>query len=214
MQLTADQIPKSLQSYVEQFESSPDEAIERLETHILRRNSGAVGYFVLSWLYHRNNQQQHAIQAALRAKMYAPGSKLMERLHYVMTHPQRFEAWTPESKRESFKRSNQNDRGHPIQDLDSLIAKLSSVEKTRIKPNLSDNSDVPDLSEASNQVDDIVTETLAAIHEKQGDYKGAINTYKKLRRINSSKKETYDEQIFRLQQLIAEEKKKNKDSTS
>lgn len=206
MQLTAEQIPKSLQSYVEQFETDPKTAIERLENHISKRNSGAIGYFFLAWFYHRNNQKAEAVQAALKAKIHAPGSKLMERLHYMMAHPRHFEAWEPERTREPFKRQNNNDRGHPIQDLDSLIAKLSSAEKKRIKPDLSDDEQ-PDLSEASNQVDDIVTETLAVIHEKQGNFKGAIETFKKLRRTNSSKKEYYDEQIFRLQQKVAQNKK-------
>lgn len=203
MKLSAEQIPKSLQGYVDQFETDPDTAIERLENHIQKRNSGAVGYFFLSWLYHRNNQKKKAVQAALKAKVFAPGSMLMERLHYVMAHPRHFNAWEPEQKREPFKRKQHKDRGHPIQDLDLLIAKLSSAEKKRIKPDLSDE-DQPDLSENSNQVDDIVTETLAVIHEKQGNFKGAIDTFKKLRRTNSSKKEYYDEQIFRLQQKIAE----------
>ncbi len=203
MQLKAEQIPKSLQSYVEQFEESPDTAIERLESHIQKRNSGAVGYFILSWLYHRNNQQKKAVKAALHAKVHAPGSKLMERLHYVMVHPQHFNAWEPEPESEPFKRSKHNDRGHPIQDLDSLIAKLSSVERKKIKPDLSDEEQ-PDLSEASNQVEDIVSETLAVIYEKQGDFKSAINTFKKLRKTNHSRREHYDEQIFRLQQKLAE----------
>ncbi|WP_069130149.1 hypothetical protein [Rhodohalobacter halophilus] len=207
MNLSAEQIPKSLQGYVDQFESDPNTAIERLENHIHKRNIGAVGYFFLSWLYHRNGQKQEAVQAALKAKIFAPGSLLMERLHYVMAHPRHFNAWEPEQKREPFKRNQHKDRGHPIQDLDSLIAKLSSAEKKRIKPDLSDE-DQPDLSENSNQVDDIVTETLAVIHEKQGNFKGAIETFKKLRRSNSSKKEYYDEQIFRLQQKIAESKSK------
>lgn len=210
MQLKAEQIPKSLQSYVEQFEESPDTAIERLENHIQKRNTGAVGYFILSWLYHRNNQKKKAVQTALKAKIHAPGSKLMERLHYVMVHPQHFNAWEPEPKREPFKRSKHNDRGHPIQDLDSLIAKLSSVERKRIKPDLSDEEQ-PDLSEESNQVEDIVSETLAVIHEKQGNFKGAIETIKKLRKSNSTKKDYYDEQIFRLQQKLAESKEEKKD---
>lgn len=205
MNLSDEQIPKSLQGYVEQFETDPDTAIERLENHIQKRNIGAVGYFFLSWLYHRNGQKKEAVQSAMNAKIFAPGSLLMERLHYVMAHPHHFNAWKPEQKRKPFKRNQIQDRGHPIQDLDSLIAKLSSAEKKRIKPDLSDE-DQPDLSATSNQVDDIVTETLAVIHEKQGNFKGAIETFKKLRRSNSSKKEYYDEQIFRLQQKIAESK--------
>jgi len=209
MQLEAHQIPKSLQSYLDQFEKEPDTAIARLENHVSKRNAGAVGYFFLAWLYHKNGDNQKAIQSALHAKVLAPGSRLMDHLHYLLAHPHAFNAWEPEPKRESFKRDNHmEDRGHPIQDLDLLIAKLSAIEKRRIKPE-PDTSDKeqPDLSEASSAVDDIVTETLASIHEKQGNYQAAINTFKKLRKTDASKKEHYDEQIFRLQQKIAQNKK-------
>lgn len=211
MQLEAHQIPKSLQGYLDQFDEDPEKAIERLRAHISKRNIGAVGYFFLSWLYHRNGDNKKAIQSALHAKMLAPGSKLMEKLHYILAHPHTFNAWEPESKKETFNRDNHNtDRGHPIQDLDTLIAKLSSVDKKRIKPDLNNEESQPDLGEQSTQVDDIVTETLAVIHEKQGNFKSAIETYKKLRRFNSSKKDHFDEQIFRLQQAQMEASKKEK----
>jgi tetratricopeptide (TPR) repeat protein len=208
MQLEAHQIPKSFQGYIDQFDTDPETAINRLEAHVSKRNTGAVGYFFLAWLYHRHGDHKQAVRSALQAKMFAPGSKLMERLHYLLVHPRSFDAWEPEPEPVNFKRDNhQNDRGHPIQDLDSLIAKLSSVDKKRIKPDLSDKEQ-PDLSEQSSNVDDIVTETLAVIHEKQKNYNAAIETFKKLRRTNSAKKEYYDEQIFRLQQKKTEEKKK------
>jgi tetratricopeptide (TPR) repeat protein len=207
MQLEANQIPESFRSYIDQFETEPETAISRLENHVSKRNTGAVGYFFLAWLYHRNQQKKKAIQAALQAKMLAPGSKLMERLHYLLAHPRSFNAWEPEPKRKPFRKDlHTNDRAHPIQDLDTLIAKLSSVDKKRIKPDTSDE-ELPDLGEMSTKVDDIVTETLAVIHEKQKNYHLAIETFKKLRKSNASKKEYYDEQIFRLQQKLAEEKK-------
>jgi tetratricopeptide (TPR) repeat protein len=209
MQLEAHQIPKSFQGYIDQFEKDPDAAISRLEAHVAKRNTGAVGYFFLAWLYHRKGSHKQAVQSALQAKMMAPGSKLMERLHYLLVHPRAFNAWEPEPKREPFKRDfYTNDRGHPIQDLDSLIAKLSSVDKKRIKPDLSADEDPRDLSEPSSQVDDIVTETLAVIHEKQKNYEAAIQTYKKLRKTNPARKEHYDEQIFHLQGKIAGQQKK------
>lgn len=211
MQLEAHQIPKSLQSYIDQFEKEPDAAIERLKKHVIKRSTGAVGYFFLAWLYHRNGERRNAIQAALYAKTLAPGSRLMEHLHYMLAHPHAFNAWEPETKRTAFRRENYpEDRAHPIQDLDMLIAKLSSIEKTRIKPDTS-NVEQPDLSKASSSVDDIVTETLAKIHENQKNYQAAINTFKKLRITDASKKDYYDEQIFRLQHKLAETKKEKED---
>ncbi|MDX1591797.1 MAG: hypothetical protein R3283_07535, partial [Balneolaceae bacterium] len=91
-----------------------------------------------------------------------------------------------------------------IQDLDLLIARLSSVDRNRMKPDEEKDEKEADLSELSSQVDDIVTETLAAIHEKQNNYSAAIETYKKLRSSNPSKKEHYSEEIFRLKQKLDE----------
>lgn len=205
MQLEVHQIPKSFQGYIDQFETDPDNAITRLENHITKRNTGAVGYFFLAWLCHRNGENKKAIRTALHAKMLAPGSKLMERLHYLLAHPRSFNAWEPQPIQKHFRRENHDfDTAHPIQDLDMLIARLSSVDRKRIKPEMSDE-DFQDLSEQSSQVDDIVTETLAVIYEKQNNYLSAIDTYKKLRSINTSKKDHYDEQIFNLQKKLAEE---------
>lgn len=215
MQLESHQIPQSLQGYIDQFEDDPEAALGRLENHVERRNPGAAGYFFLAWLHHRQGNRKRALQCALNAKVLAPGSRLMEQLHYLLMHPRTFAAWKPEpvSERKT-KQPLSNHRGHPIQDLDTLISKLSSVAATRIKPGQQDGDDGPDLSEASSSVDDIVTETLAGIHEKQGNLSAAVNTYKKLRTANPARKEHYDEQIFRLKQAeadqMAESKKKKK----
>lgn len=208
MKLKANQIPKSFQSYIDQFETDPDVAIERLSNHVTKRNTGAVGYFFLAWLYYKNNQPEPAVENALMAKVHAPGSILMDHLHYFLLHPKNFQAWEPTSIEKTSQRRNQDtSRSHPIHDLDSLINKLSSIEKKRIKPNFSDTEELPDLSAPSSNVDDIVSETLASIHEKQNNIPAAIATFKKLRKLNPSRKEYYDEQIFRLQQLQEERKK-------
>lgn len=204
--------PASFQIYLDQFESDPDKTIEKLEQHVVKRNTGAVGYFYLAWLCHKNGNRTKAIEHAWTAKVYAPGSPLMERLHYFLSHPNSFDAWKPDQKVKHFKKEyNTGDRSHPISDLDSLINKLSAVESKRIKLSEEDlKKDVDeDLSKYSTEVDDIVTETLAGIHEKQKNFKAAIETYKQLRKSNPAKREHFDEQIFRLQQLIAESKKKD-----
>lgn len=67
--------------------------------------------------------------------------------------------------------------------------------------------DKRDLSEKSTDVDDIVTETLAVIHEKQSNYPAAIQTYERLKEANPSKEEYYSKQIKRLSGLLG-----NKDS--
>jgi tetratricopeptide (TPR) repeat protein len=207
MELESYQIPESYLSYLETFQSDPDHAIQRLKTRIEKRNSGAIGYFFLAWLYFKNNDREKALEAAWQAKVRAPGSRFMERLHYYIAHPHAFDAWEPKKTRKEFKREvHHYDQSHPIEDLDSLITKLSSVERTRLKPDLSDQA-LKDLSENSSDVDDIVTETLAVIHEKQENLDAAIKTYRRLIKANPDKEEHFQHQIERLQQKLSDDKK-------
>lgn len=206
MELESYQIPKSYQSYLETFQSDPESALMRLKKRVEKRNAGAVGYFFLAWLYMKNGDKESAIEASLSAKVMAPGSQLMSRLHYFISHPRAFEAWQPKKNRNQLKRdSSLFDRSHPIQDLDSLITKLSSIESKRIKLDPNAKEDDRDLSEKSSQVDDIVTETLAVIHEKQKNYPAAIETYQRLKNINPSKSDYFDEHIARLHKLLEED---------
>lgn len=207
MELQPYQIPKSYQSYLETFEEDPEAAIDRLKNRVEKRNAGAVGYFFLAWLYLKNGDKEKALEASIQAKIMAPGSQLMRRLHYYIAHPQSFNAWEPTKSRRSFRRDQHTyDHSHPIQDLDGLIAKLSSVESRRFKPDLATEEDKRDLSEKSSDVDDIVTETLAVIHEKQKNYPAAITTYERLKNVNESKSDYFDEQISRLKSKMEEEK--------
>lgn len=206
MELQPYQIPKSYQSYLETFEEDPEAAINRLKNRVEKRNAGAVGYFFLAWLYLKNGDKENALEASIQAKIMAPGSRLMSRLHYYISHPQSFKAWEPTKNRKPFKRDQHSyDHAHPIRDLDGLIAKLSSVESRRIKPNIETEEDKRDLSEKSSDVDDIVTETLAMIHEKQKNYPAAISTYERLKNVNESKSDYFDEQISRLKRKLEEE---------
>lgn len=61
-------------------------------------------------------------------------------------------------------------------DLDQLIDELESA---RIEPDPDDVEDAPD-PDLENNVDDIVSETLARIHEAQDDYRKAAQIYVKL----------------------------------
>lgn len=206
MELQPYQIPKSYQSYLETFEDDPEAAIDRLKNRVEKRNAGAVGYFFLAWLYLKNGDKENALEASIQAKIMAPGSRLMSRLHYYIAHPQSFKAWEPTKKRTAFKRDQHSyDHSHPIQDLDGLIAKLSSIESRRFQADMDAQEDKRDLSEKSSDVDDIVTETLAIIHEKQKNYPAAISTYKRLKGVNESKSDYFDEQISRLKQKLEEE---------
>ncbi len=205
MELENYQIPQSYRSYMETFETDPEAAISRLKSRVEKRNAGAVGYFFLAWMYIKMEDRENALEAAIQAKVKAPGSELMSRLHYYISHPRAFKAWEPKKDQRTFKRQHPSyDYAHPIQDLDSLISKLSSVESSRIRLSETDESP-PDLSKNSSDVDDIVTETLAVIHEKQKNYPAAISTYQKLKDINTSKADHYEKQITRLQEKIDNE---------
>lgn len=206
MDLESHQIPKSYQSYLDQFEENPDKAISRLTARIEKRHTGAVGYFFLAWLHLKNKSKDKALEAALSAKIMAPGSRFMERLPYFIQHPHAFDAWQPKkvaSERKSA--STLSEEAYPIHDLDLLISKLSSIEPRRMSEKDLKQGDQHDLSEGSVQVEDIVTETLAVIHEKQENYPAAIKTYQKLMTENRSKKEYYEEQIDRLNKISGQE---------
>ena len=200
-------IPPSLQVYVDQFEDDPNGTIERLEQHINRRNIGAVGYYFLAHFCHESGRLEKAKKYAWTAKILAPGSPGLEHLHYYITHPESFDAWKPVNDRPAFRKNFQrNDRPHPIQDLDSLITRLSSAEKEKIKLPETDDKERKDLGLESSKVDDIVTETLAHIHEQQKNYNAAINTYQQLLKSNPSRKDHYEKKIARLKKKDAETK--------
>lgn len=210
MDLESYQIPKSYQSYLEQFETDPEKAIERLEKRVEKRQSGAIGYFFLSWLYIKNGNREKASEAALKAKVLAPGSRFMGRLPYFVQHPHSFNAWQPLiTKSENRKEIHFIKQGYPIQDLDKLITKLSSIERKKFNQEDMENKQ-DDLSQKSIAVEDIVTETLAVIHEKQNNYPAAIKTFKRLSEENPEKKEYFDEQIERLKSKISTEKESDK----
>jgi len=89
------EIPQSLRGYLTQFENDPDRGIANLEAFLKKRGMDAVGYFLLSWLYLNNGQKEDAVQCALKAKCFAPGSPFFQHLHYFLVHPDHFEAWKP-----------------------------------------------------------------------------------------------------------------------
>lgn len=195
------EIPKSLTSYAEQFEDDPAKAISRLKQQLKKRGPDAVGYFLLAWFYHCKDMNEQAVEEALNARIYAPGSPFFQKLHYYLSHPRLFKAWTPRFSTSPNKKSfiSSNEPGPVLKNLDSLIHKLSTVESKRIHP-----SDLPKgeslEKKRTNDVDDIVSETLASIHEKQGKIEAAIRTFKRLKELNKEKREHYNNEIRRLEE--------------
>lgn len=203
-------MPESYQIYLDQFYSDPEGTLTKLENHVTKRNSGAIGYYILAVLSRTAGRSSDAVKFALSAKILAPGSEFFRRLPYFIQHPDYFDAWIPDksSQNNGSKKVKEAQSTHPIKDLDMLISKLSEAETQGIRLPEKDTDpkkSAEDLSKRSADVDDIVTETLALIHEKQGNYPAAIKVFKQLRLAKSSKREHYDEQILRLQGLMSNE---------
>lgn len=192
-------IPQSLSSYAERFEQEPDVAIKKLKKHLKKRGADSVGHFLLAWFYHLQGENKLAIREALKAKTYAPGSPLMKHLHYFLVHPELFDAAVPNQSYSSARQLLQSNRSSPVLDLDRLIAMLEEAESRRIRiPADGEPFDDSDLSKEAENVDGIVSETLARIHIKQGNKSEAIKMFKKLIHLNSDKADYYKEEISKL----------------
>ncbi len=191
-------IPRSLSSYITQFENEPDKGIANLENHLKKRGMDAVGFFLLSWLYYQNSQKDQAIHYALKARCCAPGSPLLEHLHYFLVHPRHFNAWKPFES--DYSTSSENAASVPAGytlDLDQLIEELSRAEDNKIVIS-PDKEDDRNLGEKAEKVSDIASETLAKIYEKQERFEEAIRTLEILQQIKPNKSEHYKNEIRRL----------------
>lgn len=199
-------IPKSLISYAEHFQKDPVKATQRLNNQLDKRGPDAVGYFLLAWFYHLRNMPEEAMEKALQARIFSPGSPFLRKLHYYLQHPDVFDAWKPEPVgTNKSQASSVLDHHGPVLDLDTLIQQLSEVEAQRIRPTQDQlEADSQNQTNVSEEVNDIVSETLAKIHEKQGKIEAAIRSYQQLKKSRSEKKDYYDEQISRLEQLKKE----------
>ncbi|SHE46599.1 hypothetical protein SAMN05443144_101355 [Fodinibius roseus] len=199
-------ISRSLSSYAEHFDENPVRATQRLKKQLKKRGPDAVGYFLLAWFYHLRGMHEEAVEEALRARIFAPGSSFFQKLHYYLSHPRTFEAWTPDTKPSGYSASPSSpttDRRSPVLDLDSLIQKLSDVKTHRITPKEAFPKDKNSRKKEGKdtEADDIVSETLAKIHEKQGKIDTAIRSYQQLKKIKKDKSDYFDEQISRLREI-------------
>jgi tetratricopeptide (TPR) repeat protein len=195
-------IPKSLSSFADKFDEDPKKVTQKLKRHLKKRGPDAVGHFLLSWFYHIQNNNTAAIKEALKAKTYAPGSPLMEHLHYFLVHPEKFEAAIPAHSYTSSKiKLQQSQRSSPILDLDRLIEMLEAVESQKIRiPTDDEPFDDADLSKEAEDIDDVVSETLAKIHSQQGRKKEAIKMYERLIDKDQHKATHYQQQIEKLKE--------------
>lgn len=195
------EIPKSLASYAEHFEENPQNATQRLEKQLKKRGPDAVGYLLLSWFYHLQDNHDKALDEALKARIFAPGSPFIRKFHYYLSHPKLFEAWTPQTDSGRGASTPASDRRDPLLDLDTLIQKLSSVKSKKIRSQTPTFEESKESAQVEKEVDDIVSETLAKIHEEQGKLEAAIRSYQQLKKIKKEKNDYYDEQIERLNKI-------------
>ena len=121
----------------------------------------------------------------------------MEHLHYYLLHPEQFNAKIPEISKIGRKVLVQGSRSAQILDLDRLIELLEAVESQRLNYSYEEVSD-EDLSQNSSDVAEIISETLARIHEAQGNKKEAIHMYERLVTVNEEKADTYTSKIEEL----------------
>lgn len=201
------ELPKSFASYAEQYDGNPGKTIRRLQQQLDKQGPNAVGYFLLAWFYHLQDEQGEAVAWAHRARIHAPGSPFFRKLHYYLSHPQMFEAWTADEDPSSSPSQDASHGGHdePVMDLDTLIGRLSRVETKRIQP-VGNIEASPSHISLGGDVDDIISDTLADIHARQGKTDLAIKAYKRLINRNKDKEDYYQEQIRKLKKQREEQK--------
>lgn len=199
-------IPKSFASYAEQFDGNPGKTIRRLRQQLDKQGPNAVGFFLLAWFHHLRDENEEAVAWAHRARLHAPGSPFFRKLHYYLSHPRMFEAWTAGENSSSGRDYSSGRHAEPVMDLDALIARLSHVETKRIQPTGKEETSAS--SSPDGDVDDIISDTLADIHARQGKTDLAIRAYKRLKNRNKDKKDYYQEQIRKLKKLREEQKEK------
>lgn len=194
-------IPESLGSYLAQFESNPDKGIANLETYLGKRGMDAVGFFLLSWMYLKSNKHDEALNYALKAKCYAPGSPFFEHLHFFLVHPDKFQAWKPDRTDFIKGESSTDYQAAESLNLDHLIEKLNEAGDQKITIP-SGNNDNRDLSEKSRMTDDIASETLARIYEKQEKFDHALRTLDKLIKVRPRKAGYYNNEKIRIRERM------------
>lgn len=196
------EIPESLNSYVKTFEESPEKGIANLEAYLARRRNDAVGFFLLAVLYASHEKGDAARKAASRARALAPGSHLLEHLHYFLSHPDGFKAWVP---RQSDVAATPG-RSHPSAstlsvDLDVLISRLTRAGSKRIE--VPSGGKPVSRGEDDKVLSDLATPTLAGIYEAQLKFEEAIAVYERLIAMRPSQKGIYENEIERIRTLLS-----------
>jgi tetratricopeptide (TPR) repeat protein len=191
------EIPDSLNSYVKTFEESPEKGISNLVQYLGKRRNDAVGYFLLAILYTFNKQMPEALKAASKARALAPGSHLLENLHYFLCHPDGFKAWTPEPRIPGASSIRKSQSASTLSiDLDILISRLSRAGSKRITITKEDGTD--SRGDHADTTDQLATPTLAGIYESQNKLDEAIKVYERLMVLRPKYESIYEDEIKRI----------------
>jgi predicted Zn-dependent protease len=194
-------IPESLRSYLNTFQESPEKGISNLEQYISRRRLDAVAFFLLASMYKSQGADEKARDTAARARALAPGSRLLEHLHYFLSHPDGFNAWVPEDVSPFPSNRRKDATSNLSYDLEALITRLTRAGTKRIK--VSEQASETDLILRSDEVEALATPTLAQIYVKQGKIQEAIATYQRLCETRPAQTKAFEEQIAHLRTLSA-----------
>jgi len=141
-------------------------------------------------------------KAASRARALAPGSHLLEHLHYFLSHPDGFKAWVPQQPDVA----RASVRSHPSAstlsvDLDVLISRLTRAGSKRIEVSTERKS--VSRGEDDKVLSDLATPTLAGIYEAQLKFEEAIAVYERLIAMRPSQKGIYENEIERIRELLS-----------
>jgi hypothetical protein len=196
-------VPPSLVAYVRLFDENPDKAIAKMDAAFQKRRSDPVLLAWLCWMQLEHGNRTEALRVANLAMVQAPGSPIIAQLRYLCSHPAGFDALNAAfSVPTTSPVTASNDFGVPF-DLDTLITKLSHASKRKITLSESAEPSV-DMAKESAKRGSIATQTLAAVHEKQGRYKEALDVYHQLVAAKPERESSYAEHIARLTAKIAE----------
>src|SRR5699024_579915 len=193
-------IPESLVSYAKHFERDTHRATQRLEKQLDKRGPDAVGYMLLSWFLYRQDKHERAVDMALKAHTFAPGSTFIQNFHYYLSHPDLFDAWTPKARVNSA--SVRHEQSGPILNLDRLIEKLSKADAQKMEPDFSAAKEEDTSINIDTDAEGIYSETLAKIYEDQGKFDTAIHSYKQLKARKPDKDEYFNQQVERLENML------------
>lgn len=208
-------LPDSLKSHLDLFEKDQEKATYMLERHLTRRGYDAVGYFLLGWFYLMQEKGDEALQCAIKARSYAPGSPFFMHLPYYFEHPALFDAWLPEDYNTpgatpSLAWRQQTADSSFFVDIDSLISRLSrrkQISPVQKKSPKGPNTPPPEKT-APPRRSEMATRTLALIYEQQQAYQKAIDVYKKLHEgsKDAAEKARFEDEIARLEDEMREQK--------